>query len=263
MRRNGKTWTFEEISYLEDNWGKRSTKAIAKKLRRNTNSVRLKAYRSGLGDARFNFDGITMNQLAVALNLHHSTLRNWEEKYDFPVRVKVFTESMKVKVITYQNFWKWAEFNKEMIDFSRTERGFMGSEPDWVETKRSADQIRKMHIPQPHNTPWSKKEIGLLKGLVETGSTYSEIQRHIQRTEGAIKRKLFELGVKYRPDRLPNHKKYTTEELEYIENAMNEGRSFEEMAEKLNRSALGIRGKVERMGYKFRNGVPKKVEKIG
>ena len=69
-----------------------------------------------------------------------------------------------------------------------------------------------------------------------------------------------DLGIRYRPERLPNHNKYTHEEVQYILKALREGRSFEEMAEKLNRSALGIRGKLERMGYKFKNGVPYKEE---
>lgn len=261
MNKKGKRWTQDDIDYLENAWGVYSIKTISKNLKRTVAAVKLKAGRIGLDDARNNYNGITISQLSKALNIHYGILMNWKKKYGFPVKEKVFAESMSVKVIGYEDFWKWAEQHKEMIDFSRMEENILGPEKDWVKVKRNADRIRKLHIPKPHNTPWTKREIGLLKGLIESGCSYPELQRHIQRTEGAIKRKLLDIGIKYRPERLPNHNKYTEKEIQYILQALKEGRSFEEMAETLNRSALGIRGKLERMGYKFKNGVPYKDEK--
>ena len=250
-------WTAEDVAFLEDNWGSKSIKAIAKSQKRSIDAIKLKARKLGLGDASHHFDGITVSQLSQVIQTNYSLILNWIEKYNFPVKEKVFSVSGRVRVVTFQDFWKWAKENKEMIDFTRIDRGILGPEPDWVESKRNADKMRKVYIPQPHNTPWSSREIGLLKSMVANGGySYPEISRHLKRTEGAIKRKLLELNIKYRPERLPNHNKYSAAEEEYLIDALFEGRCFEEIAHKLNRSALGVRGKAERLGFTFKNGVP-------
>ncbi|MCK1996815.1 hypothetical protein MPH47_06165 [Psychrobacillus psychrodurans] len=254
-------WTLEELDYLEDSWGKYSIKSMAKKLGRSIEGVKQKAIKIGLDDARTHYDGITISQLSQAIGIHYSIVMNWVIKYDFPMKTKVFAIEHKVKVVTYKDFWKWAEPNKEMIDFSRFDKGTLGEEPVWAETKRNADKMRKVYIPKSHNTPWSKAEIGRLKSMVANGSySYPDISLHLKRTEGAIKRKLLELDIKYRPERMDNHRKYTQEETTYLIKALEEGRSFEEIAHKLKRSALGVRGKAERMGYSFKNGVPVRKE---
>lgn len=255
-------WTAEEIQILEDNWGILSYKAIGKRLGRSPSGVQQKGQRLGLGDPLMHFDGMTLNVMADALNTHYAIVMNWVKKYGFPVRYKKFTKEKRVKVVLYEDFWKWAAENRHMIDFSRTERGFIGVEPDWVEAKRNADRMRKTFIPKPHNTAWTEREVSMLLNYTKAGMTYPELQRHLKRSEGAIKRKFFELGIKPkdRPKRLPNHNKYTAEEEAYLIRALNEGRSFEEISNKLGRSSLGIRGKAERMGYSFRNGKPYKKE---
>lgn len=69
-------WTEEEIQYLEDRWGSVSIKGIAKNIDRSVNAVKLKANRLGLGDARMHYDGITINQLSLALDVSYSTIRS-------------------------------------------------------------------------------------------------------------------------------------------------------------------------------------------
>ena len=86
--------------------------------------------------------------------------------------------------------------------------------------------------------------------------TYTEIAAALQRTEGACKRRLLELGIKARPLRRDNHVKYTEEEIEIIVIMYHQGYGLNTIAEKVNKTALGVRGKLERMGYRFKNGVP-------
>jgi|SRR5690625_2189426 len=263
MKRKGKRWTKEELLYLEESWGVISRKGIARKLGRTVLAVQLKAQRLGLGDPLLHLDGITISQLAQVLNLHYGIIRNWRDKYCLPVKKKVVAHSEAVQYVCYTDFWKWAEKNKQMIDFSRIERLSMGPEPNWVDEKRKADQIKKLHKPNPHNTPWSSSEDSRLRWMLKQYKyTYPEISKELGRSQGAVKRRMLDLGIKARPIRLPNHNKYTKKEEKLIIEMMENGYCFEEIATRLGkgRSALGVRGKVERMGYKFRNGVPYKEE---
>jgi hypothetical protein len=253
----GRSWTNEDIQYLQDSWGTVSIKGIAKTLDRSVNAVKLKAQRIGLIDPRFSFEGITVNQLAAALNITYSLLKHWIELYDFPAKKKVFCQSSRVLVVQYSDFWKWAEKNKQMIDFSKVEKNILGPEQFWVTEKRDADFIKKRKIKKSNNHPWTADEDNILKGMLKAFRyTYPEISQRINRSEGAIKRRIMDLGLKGRPVRLNNHIKYTSDEVNLIVTLFDKGHCLEDIASRINKSALGVRGKLERMGYKFRNGVP-------
>ncbi len=253
----GRSWTQEEIDFLQDKWGVISIKAIAKNLDRSINAVKLKAQRTGLSDARFAFDGITVSQLAEALGISYSILKNWIKLYDFPAKKRIFAAENRVLVVTYDDFWEWAEQNKQMLDFTRLEPLLLGPEPDWVKEKRTTDTRNGWIIKKSHNNAWSKQEDTLLKSMLKAYKyTYPEISKKLNRSEGAVKRRILDLGLKMRPISLNNHVKYTSEEVEMLIELYEKGYCLEYIAEKMNKSALGIRGKLERMGYKFKNGVP-------
>lgn len=256
-----RNWTREEIAYLEEKWGVLSRPVIAEKLNRSELGVQQKAQRLGLGDAATHIDGITISQLSHVINTHYGLIKNWIEKYDFPAKRKRLTEHRKVLYVRYNDFWTWAEQNKQMIDFSRFDRLALSPEPDWVESKRSADFKKKQLLPKPHNTPWTKDDISRMTYLVQKPEmTYPQLSKELRRTHGAIKRKLNELGILFRPKYLPNHNPYSVEDEQKLERMMLNGHSFIEIAFALNRSEAGVRGKVERMGYTFKNGVPIKEE---
>lgn len=254
-----KPWTDEETQYLEGRWGNVSIKAIANYLGRSLEAVKCKAQRIGLSDPRQHFDGITCNQLADALNVSYSLVKNWMRLYEFPARKKVFATQSKVWVVSYEHFWDWAEENKQMIDFSRVEENILGPEPDWAKEKRNADRIKKTKIKKSNSHPWTLEEDNILKGMLSSYKyTYPEISERLKRSEGAVKRRIRDLGLKARPVRLNNHIKYTQEEVDLIVSLFDKGYCLEDIANRINKSALGVRGKMERMGYKFRNGVPVK-----
>lgn len=256
-------WSDEDIEYLESSWGAVSIKGIAKKLGRSINAVKLKAQRIGLDDARTHYDGITVSQLSSVLNTDYGTLKNWIKSYSFPAKKKTFAVENKVLVVAYDDFWKWAEDNKHMLDFSRLERLSIGPEPEWVEEKRKADQLTKLHTPKPHNTPWSTGDDARLKWMLQQHRySYPEIANEVKRTQAAVKRRILDLGLKERPVRLPNNRKYTEKEEKQLVEMLEKGYCFEEISERLDRSAFGVRGKAERMGYKFKNGVPYKSDEV-
>jgi hypothetical protein len=258
----GKTWTQEDLDFLDDRWGSVSIRSIADNLGRSINAIKLKAVRTGLIDARFSFEGITLNQLAIAINVSYRTIKNWVDIHSFPVKTKIFTDIARVRVVRYSDFWKWAKANKQMIDFSRVEKNILGPEPDWVESKRNADFIKRTRIKKSHNHAWTTEEDNILKGMLSAYKhTYPEISQRLNRSEGAVKRRILDLGLKARPVRLPNHIKYTPDEVNLIVTLFDKGHCLEDIASRMNKSALGVRGKMERMGYTFVNGVPIKTKK--
>jgi hypothetical protein len=242
------------LDYLQDKWGDVSIKYIAKKLDRSISSVKEKANKSGLGDATLSFEGITLVKLARELGISLTTVKNWIAQHDFPSIEKVFAVKSQVKVVKYDAFWKWAETHKQLVNLGRLEPLVLGPEPKWAKVKRSADLI---NVEKKKKRAWSVEDDNRLKGMLKAYCyTYPEISERLQRSEAAIKRRMLDLNLKERPVRLNNQIKYTEDEVQELIDLYHNGFGFNTIAKKLNKSAIGVRGKLERMGYKFHNGLP-------
>lgn len=242
-------WTKDEVDFLQDCWGIRSMKYIAERLGRSVGAVQQKAQKIGLGDARFCYEGITICQLMQALNKSYNSVNAWIERYGMPVRRKVFSRTERVKVISYEAFWKWAEQHKELINLAKMEPGMLGPEPEWAKVKRKADQLRSQKTWQ--SKPWTPGDDQRLLQMVRLGSTYPELATHFNRSESSIKRRLYDLNSPYRPKRTPPYS-YTSEEVQKLVRMAEQGHAYETIAKELGKSALGVRGKLEQMGFDFK-----------
>jgi len=242
-RRN---WTQEEVDYLQDKWGVVSTKGIAKNLARSIESVKLKAGRIGLTDARFSIDGITISQLMQALKKDFRKAERWIEQMNFPVKRKVWCKTATVRYVKYEDFWGWAEENKREIDWAKVERNILGSEPAWVDKWRRKDYYNKV-TKRNHNDPWTVEEDAKLVKLLNAFKyTYVDIYKMLDRSEAAIKRRIFDLGLKQRPVRR-KARHWSEEETKTLTAMFGEGYDLHEIGEKVGRTALAVRGKLERM----------------
>lgn len=241
----GRNWTKEEIEYLESKWGVISIPGIAKALNRTVSAVKNKAQRLGLSRHIHSGEYITLNQLMNALGRTGGTsytVNQWLDK-GLPVKTRR-SINMKYKIIYIDDFWEWAEKNRMLIDFSKVEENILGKEPDWVKQQRKADYAAAKY----KKTPWTKYEDDLLKSLLKSYQyTYRELSIRLKRTEGAIKRRMLDLGIKERPLKADNHNPWTAEEVEILVDMYYKGYIAEVMAEKIPRSALAIKGKIERM----------------
>ena len=112
----------------------------------------------GLHDNRFAGEGITLHQVALALNISYSIVKHWYQNHNFPAQPKVL----------------------------------------------------------------------------------------------AAKRRLYDLGIKARPVRLNNHIRWRPDDVAQLVEMVSQGYGFNTMAERLGKSALGIRGELERLGHVFR-----------
>jgi hypothetical protein len=144
-----------------------------------------------------------------------------------------------------EEFWKWAEQNKAFLDFSKFEENDLGIEPGWAKTKRREDVERaRRYI----TTPWSTLEDDELKHLLKQHKyTFPEISKKLRRTEGAVQRRINDLGLKERPVKVENHTLWTDEEYTLLTEMIKSGSAYESMSEQLGKSTKAIRRRVYRM----------------
>lgn len=247
--RAGKNWTPEEEAYLQDKWGTLSVSTIAKSLGRSIDAVVVRSQRLGLGSHLASDVRISVNQLMLALYqadtgstgyTMHKLIRE-----GLPVKThKVKTKSFRV--IDIDEFWKWAEDHKEFLDFSKFEEYSLGKEPDWAKVKRKAD-FQKLQQQGEHNEVWTGATDQKLKRMLSQHKyTYRDLSKELNRSEGAIKRRILDLGLKERPVRNKT-RMWTEEEVETLCEMAEKGYDWGQIADKLGRTALATRGKYERL----------------
>lgn len=248
-RNSKKKWTEAEEAYLSDNWGSVSIKTICKNLGRSENAVIVRAQRLGCGAFLDAGIYITLNQLMVEL---YGENRGYQygrdrliQKYGLPVKDRRVNRC-KFKVIDIEEFWKWAEKNKSILDFSKMQPHCFGAEPDWVKVKREND-IKLSWQQVPHNTPWSTSDDQKLRRMLKKQRfTYTDIAKELRRSEGAVKRRIADLQIQERPVRKKS-KAWTEEEVDRLLDMMDKGFTYPQIADALDRSALAVRGKYERL----------------
>ena len=245
-------WTAEENEYLQENWGIKSIHSLSKNLKRSPNAIIVKARKLKLGAFLQHGEYITYNELIKALGISCSSgYRNisWIKNREFPVHKKRVKKST-FKVVYIDEFWEWAEKNQSFIDFSSFPENALGGEPEWVKSKRAFDCHKKRNYKR---TPWTKAEDDRLKRMLkEFRYTYYDLSRSLQRTDGAIQRRILDLKLKERPLKADNHNKWTDTEYNLLMNLLKSGATYEYMSEKLKKSSKAIRGTVYRM-YKTEN----------
>ena len=238
-------WTAEELEFLETKWGSISIPLISKKLGRSINAIKVKAFRIGLGRHLHSGEEITFLQLLTALGkkCNYSYCKQSWQKYGFPAKYKK-SMSKRYMVVRINEFWKWAEKNKNLLDFANFELHALGKEPIWVSAKRRADIEAKKY----KTTPWTQTEDKHLISLLnEFKYGYRDISEKLCRTEGAIKRRMLDLGLKQRPVRMPNHNPWEPHNIEIVKNMYFQGCTPEIIAGKVGRSACAVRGLIERL----------------
>lgn len=239
-------WSKKDLEYLMDSWGSVSMATIAKNLGRTKGSVQQKASKLGLGPFLEAGEYVTLNQLLIALrgaNQGSYTIKQWIDK-GLPVRKKK-VKNCSFKVVYLPDFWDWAEMNSTLIDFSRLEKNLLGAEPKWLDDQRRADQEKRFY----KLSPWTPAEDQTLIDLLnQYRYTYREISLRLKRTEGAIKRRMIDLGIKARPVRMNNHNPWTRQEVEKLKDLYFKGHSPDTITKYVSgRSAQACRGKIERL----------------
>ncbi len=241
-------WTKEELAYLSERWGQASIPAIAKKLGRSVNAVKIKANRIGLIDQRLCGNYISLNQLLIAVKGTNAggnyTTVSWVEKRGLPIHSKKIVRK-SIRVVYIDEFWEWAKEHRSFIDFSKMEPLSLGAEPDWVVEQRRKDFEA---FALQRKDPWSPDEDSYLISLLKQHKYgYAELSEKLRRSAGAIQRRCVTLGVKERPVKADNHSKesiWTEEDFRILADGIRNGDSYTQVGRLLGKSEKAIRGKV-------------------
>ena len=244
----GKNWTKQEEEYLAENWGTLSVKTIAKNIGRSENAIVVRKCRLGLGSFLDNGEYVTWNQFQIAYCGSSSSgtyrMTSWVKNRNFPIHTKRVNKN-SFKIVYLEEWWEWAEKNKDFLDFSNMEENVLGKEPEWVKAKRKNDIENKRKI---INTPWTNAEDDKLRFLVSKHKyTYDDLSRMLRRTNGAIQRRLCDLGIKDRPLKADNHIRWTKDELYTLGEMIKDGCGYEMISESIGKSGKAIRGRVYNM----------------
>lgn len=185
--RKKKQWTEKEEAYLQDKWGTVSIKGLSKALGRSENAIIVRAQRLGCGAHLAGDTRISLNQLMLAI--YGKNMLGYTSdrliRYGLPVKWHVVKKN-RFRVIDIDAFWKWAEDNKSILDFSRFEKYSLGAEPDWVDVKRKAD-YKKLQLHGQHNAAWTKTEDDKLRYLLSKETYTSTASRIRSNTPSAEK----------------------------------------------------------------------------
>lgn len=184
-----RTWKPEEEDYLMEKWGQISVPAIAKKLNRTTNAVKVRAQRLGLGAVLMAGEYVTLNQLLLAVTGGSSSygykMKSWVENRGLPVHTKK-VDRCSFRVVYIDEFWEWAERYRSFIDFSKMEPLALGEEPEWVVEQRKKD-FEAYAIQR--KDPWGEDEDSRLKMLLSKHRySWAEISEMMHRSHGALAR---------------------------------------------------------------------------
>ena len=260
MGRN-KNWTKDEKDYLQEKWGVISITSLSQHLGRSESGIVNMARRLRLGPFLQNGEYITFNELHKAIKgsaVNSYNMVSWIKNRGFPVKMKKVGNS-RFRVVYLEDFWKWAEKNRNFIDFTKMEPNILGQEPAWVKEMRKKQFAVKW---QYKTTPWTAEEDMQLKFLINQYKyTVDEISRKMQRTCGAVQRRCCDLKLMGRPVKADNHNNWTDEELDILCSLIKERAPYEFIADAINRSTKALRGLVYRM-YLTEN-IDKAAEIIG
>lgn len=241
-----KRWSFDEDEYLNNAWGKYSLATICKHLDRSEGSVINRIYRLGLGAARENnCEYITLNSLATALYGSHDTNgHSYATEVVLPKLLSIYMipqPRVKRRCVKLSEFWKMAEANRYLFDFSKLERYALGAEPDWVEKQRIIDQKTKV-LRRGCKVPWNAHEDSLLKSIASKKKyTCNELAKMFRRSEGSIVRRLTDLGL-YKSLKKNSQNSHTQDELDLIAKLILQGYSYSLLAQHTGRSEKSLRG---------------------
>lgn len=240
-------WTAEEESLLAESWGVCGVPALAKKLNRSQQAIKIRASRLHLGPLLMGGDYVTLNQLVTAFNRTGSysyKMISWVENRGLPVHNKRVQQNT-FRVVYLKEFWTWAEKNRSFLDFSKLEPLAFGEEPAWVAEQRKQD-FKAYSIQR--KDPWTPSEDAKLRMLLEQYKyTYEQMSDMLRRSPGAIQRRCADLGLKARPVRINPHGPeavWHQEDYDRLAEGIKSGESYMSIGKALGKSEKAIRGKV-------------------
>lgn len=236
-------WTEEEETLLSDLWGTTSIETIAKNMKRTVFSLKVKAVRMGLGPMiRNNYELITVSDMCDLLSVTRDRITTTWVDLGLNLKKKRLTNNMTYYVISWNDLMDFLENNQNEWDSRCVEKNMLGIEPEWLKEKR----IRDIKENPLWYRKWTEEEIKQAGNLFESGKSYVEIARIINRSEWSVANLLRNMGYSYM---LPQF--WKGKELKYLRENY-ENMTYSEIAEVLGRTSKAVGAKAEELGFQKR-----------
>lgn len=177
-------WTESEERVMRTRYQYQTVQKTAQMLNRSVYSVKRKAAKMGL--SHYN-DKLSAKAVAQAFNTEVRSVKRWIEKFELPSK-KVNHGTHYTYYIDVEDFWKWAEKHKDVINWSKYELKSLIPEPEWVN-----DMVSNYNVVR-HRQRFTQDELARIKFLICRGKTYSEIAKEMNRSYYSIShvgRKIF------------------------------------------------------------------------
>ena len=206
MKRHRKPWTKEEDELLAELVGQYSFNYIANMLGRTPYAIERRLTRLGLLNTKAQGGWLSANQLANALKVEYSVIRRWYRKYGLPLKfssLRYYSMGGKRrKMNTYrilpEEFWKWAEKHKDLLNFAKADPYTLAPIPDWFWEKQREDQ---RNIPKRQKQYWTSEEDQKLWNLFyHQGLSQKEIAARLGRSKMAVQKRLKRLRNKLKEE---------------------------------------------------------------
>lgn len=238
-----RNWKDEEKDFLKEHWGSMPVPGLCKALNRTENAVIIMKNRLGLRSYLNAGEYITVAQLKKAITgsgFNTYQLKSWVEKRGFPLKYKR-NNKHRWRIVYLDDFWEWAEKNKSFINFAKMEPLALGEEPSWVEEQRKKD-YRTFSLQRKDK--WeSKDDDRLIFYLKQHKYSYTQLSEMLLRSEGAVQRRILDLGLKERPIKNKTHF-WTENDYKILADGIRAGNSYADIGKLMGRSEKAIRGKV-------------------
>jgi len=213
---------------------------IAKKLEKSVVAIGIHGKRVlRLGPTKDAQGRINANQLANICKIdRHVITDNWITKRGLKATKKITKNEFKFWLINSNDFWKWAEKNKDAINFSKIERDELVPEPPWVELERKRDY---KEIPKKQFKLWTSEEDRQLINLIRSGKTYKQIATIMDRTSFSCEHRYSRLVKRQKAKLKKIQLPWTNTENNMMLDMEKQGLRDEEIAYKLGREPDHIR----------------------
>jgi hypothetical protein len=174
----------EELKNLREWVGNYPLGSIAKKLNRSTTSIEVKLTRLGLSNTKNESGLLTAGELAKIINVDRNTVMGWVLRHGLKSKRRVTRHKKVFTLIEIEDFWLWAEGNKEKVDFSKIPLNSLPPEPDWLGRERK--NRKKTH----NYKKWTIQEEKHLLHLFNAGFSIPSIAKELERSVDSVQKKI-------------------------------------------------------------------------
>lgn len=188
-RKQWKTWTKEELTYLKEKYGTIPTSQIANKLGRTEGGVKHKAQSLFKGMQWHEVQGLySFKDIERAFGIRAEHVTRWRDKRGMP-SIKIEKEKISYYAIEIKAFWKWLENKKNevKIQMNKVNLDVFEYYPDWF----LDDYRNKKDYHHRSRKEWSEKDVSTIISLYyEKQVKIKDIAFYLDRSESSVWHKL-------------------------------------------------------------------------